>query len=277
MSKAEAISTHYENGGGLLVGIQNGIAQLGKTIETVTIEDLGPVDEFHIGGRPATDHFIKQLNFAADQHVLDVGCGLGGAARFVAKTTGARVTGIDITEEYVNTGNTLNQWVGLNDKVTLQHSGAQSMPFEEGTFNGAYMIHVGMNIPDKAAAFSEVARVIQSGGTYGIYDIMASGTGDFAFPVPWANEPELSHLASPSAYEGALKQAGFEVVSVNSRRESAVEFFTQMRARAASGSGPAPLGLHVLMKSSTPAKVKNMIDNLEAGLIEPVEIIARKL
>ena len=277
MSMSDAISNHYENGGGLLAGIQNGIAQLGKTIETVTIEDLGPVDEFHIGGRPATDHFVKQLNFTEAQHVLDVGCGLGGAARFVASTTGASVSGIDITEEYVNTGQTLNQWVGLDDKVSLHHSRAESLPFEDSYFDGAYMIHVGMNIADKAVTFSEVGRVIEQGGVYGIYDIMAAGQGEFAFPLPWANEAELSHLASPSEYKAALQSAGFEVVTVNSRRESAVEFFTKMRARAASGNGPAPLGLHVLMKESTPAKVKNMIDNLEAGLIEPVEIIAKKL
>ncbi|MEM7797870.1 MAG: methyltransferase domain-containing protein [Chloroflexota bacterium] len=276
MTTAEAISTHYENGGNLLDAIKVGIAKLGKTPETITIDDIAPVDEFHIGGRPATVHFANQLNFTAEDHVLDVGCGMGGASRFVASTYGSRVTGVDITEEYINTGKVLTQWVGLDDKVSLQTSSAQTIPFDDNSFDGAYMIHVGMNIPDKAAVFAEVRRVLKPGATFGIYDIMEVGQGDFAFPVPWANEASLSHLASPDGYKKALETAGFEVSSVNSRRDSAVEFFARMRERAASGAGPAPLGLHVLMKDSTPTKVKNMIGNLEAGLIAPVEIVAKK-
>ena len=62
MSNDEAVSGHYTHGD-LLNTIQGAIAKLGKTVDSVTIEDLAPVDEFHIGGRQATEHFLSQLNF----------------------------------------------------------------------------------------------------------------------------------------------------------------------------------------------------------------------
>lgn len=277
MSNRESISTHYENGGNLLEGIMNGLAKLGKSPETVTIEDLGPVDEFHIGGRAATDHLIGQLNFSPEHHLLDVGCGLGGAARYVASNTGGRVTGIDVTEEYINTGQALCQWVGLDNRVTLHHAGAQSLPFEDNHFDGAYMIHVGMNLPDKEAVFAEIGRVLKPGAVFGIYDIMRVGQGELTYPVPWASGVGLSHLATSDQYKSDLNAVGFEVSTVNSRQDFALQFFTQMRARSAQGDGPPPLGLHLLMKESTPAKIKNMVGNLEVGLIAPVEIISKRL
>ena len=66
-----------------------GSSSLGKTIDSVTVDDLGPVDEFHTGGRQASEHFIDQLGVTPDMHILDIGCGLGGPARFVASSTGA--------------------------------------------------------------------------------------------------------------------------------------------------------------------------------------------
>jgi hypothetical protein len=68
----------------LLKAIQEAITKLGKTIDNVTIEDLSPVDEFHIGGRFATEYFLGQLNFSRQGHLLGVGCGLVGTVHFDA-------------------------------------------------------------------------------------------------------------------------------------------------------------------------------------------------
>ncbi|MDJ0935318.1 MAG: class I SAM-dependent methyltransferase, partial [Kiloniellales bacterium] len=112
MSGDEAVAGHYTHGS-LLAAISEALATLGKTPETVSVDDLAPVDEFHIGGRQASEHFLSQLALDAETHVLDVGCGLGGASRFTASRFGCRVTGIDLTTEYVETGRTLTSWVGL--------------------------------------------------------------------------------------------------------------------------------------------------------------------
>ena len=138
------------------------------------------------------------------------------------------------------------------------------------------MLHVGMNIEDKTRLFSEVHRVLKPGAAFGVYDVMRIGEGAITFPVPWANEAGTSQLAAPDLYKQALQDAGFEIVHEDNRREIALEFFAQVRAKAEGGGGPAPLGLHVLMKDSTPVKIKNMVENISAGIIAPVEIVARK-
>ena len=82
MTTQQDMSTHYTRGN-LIATIRGGVESLGKTIDSVTVDDLAPVDEFHIGGRQASEHFIDQLGVTPDMHILDIGCGLGGPARFV--------------------------------------------------------------------------------------------------------------------------------------------------------------------------------------------------
>lgn len=275
MSNEPAVADHYSHGS-LLKAIQNAITKLGKTVDTVTIEDLGPVDEFHIGGRVATENFLDQLEFSEKDHIIDVGCGLGGAARFVANKYNSHVNGIDLTAEYIETGKALCTWVRLDKQITLQQGSALSMPFEDGIFDGGYMMHVGMNIEDKARLFAEIYRVLRPGASFGVYDVMRNKDGDLAFPVPWAAEKSTSALATPEQYRQALVEAGFEVFKENNRRDFAMDFFKALRAKTEASGGPPPLGLHTLMQESTAVKVKNMIENISADYIAPVEIIARK-
>ncbi len=275
MTSDKAISEHYLHGD-LLQAIRASITKLGKTVDNVTIEDLAPVDEFHIGGRLATENLLNQLSFSEQHNILDVGCGLGGAARFVADKYNNQVTGIDLTEEYVETGKSLCAWVKLDKKVSLQHGSATAMPFQDESFDGGYMLHVGMNIEDKELLFKEVFRVLRQGSSFGVYDVMRINEGDLAYPVPWATEKSTSRLATPNQYKQALNNAGFEVSKENNRRDFALDFFRKLREKTEASGGPPPLGLHTLMKETTSIKIKNMIDNITADYIAPVEIIAHK-
>ncbi len=275
MKNNEDIAKHYTHGN-LLGAIKSGLGKLGKTPQTVSIHDLAPVDEFHIGGRAASEHFIAQLEFLPDMQILDIGCGLGGGARFSAQATGAQVTGIDLTGEYIETGQVLNSWVGLEKQVTLKQENALAMSFENGCFDGAYMMHVAMNIADKQALFEEVFRVLKPGARFGIYDIMRTGDGELAYPVPWADSIATSHLSSAAQYMQALVMSGFEVEQPTSRRDFALAFFAQIKAKTQANGGPPPLGLHTLMRASTGEKLQNMVKNISARIIAPVEMIARK-
>jgi len=276
VSNDKAVSKHYLHGG-LLQAIKAALPQLNKTIDDITIEDLAPVDEFHIGGRQATERFFGQLNFSEQDHLLDVGCGLGGASRYVANKYNNRVTGIDLTAEYIETGNTLCAWVKLDKQVSLRQGSALSMPFQDEAFDGAYMMHVGMNIEDKPRLFEQIGRVLKPGSMLGVYDVMQCEDGGLTYPVPWATEKSTSFLNSPDYYKHVLESAGFEILKENNRREFALEFFKNLREKNEARGGPLPLGLHTLMKESTAIKTKNMIHNITKGYISPVEIIARKI
>lgn len=273
MPELRDLSEHYSHGS-LIKAVEAGLASLGKTPATITMEDLAPIDEFHIGGRKASEQFLDQLALSADAHVLDVGCGLGGAARFVAARYGSRVSGIDLTAEYVETGQIMSRWLGLDERVSLQAASALATPFADAAFDAAYMLHVGMNIEDKAALCAEVSRVLRRGGCFGVYDVMRTGEGALSYPVPWASSAKLCAIATPNDYKQALQSAGFELVRERDRRDFALGFFDGLRAKFAAGA--PPLGTHVLMGETAPEKVRNMIDNIAAGRIAPVELIARR-
>jgi ubiquinone/menaquinone biosynthesis C-methylase UbiE len=275
MSTQQNISAHYTHGN-LVAAICAGVESLGKTIDTLTVDDLAPVDEFHIGGRQASEDFLSQLDLSPEKHILDVGCGLGGAARFVASRYRCRVSGIDLTPEYVETAKVVCKWVGLGDHISLHQGSALSMPFADRAFDGAYMLHVGMNIEDKAKLCSEVGRVLRPSSLFGIYDVMRIGDGELTYPVPWATTAASSAVAEPGQYRSALQAAGFTFIAERNRRDFALAFFEQLRAKTAAAGGPPPLGLHILMGRNTPDKVGNMIQNISNGRIAPVEMIARK-
>jgi SAM-dependent methyltransferase len=275
MNELEAIESHYARGD-LLQAISTGIERLGRTPETVSIEDLAPVDEFHIGGSLATRSFLDQVSITPGDHVLDIGCGLGGSSRFAARAYGCRVTGVDLTDAYVEAGRVLSSWVGLKDRVSLVQGNALAMDFSANTFDKAFMLHVGMNIPDKLLLAEEAWRVLKPGGVFGIYDVMRVGSEDLLFPVPWATVPETSSVAAPGDYKSALVSAGFELVNERNRRDFALGFFERLRADAAADEGPPPLGLHLLMGKNASTKVQNMIENISQGRVAPVELIAAK-
>ncbi len=275
MPDENLVANHYTHGA-LLSAIHNAIGKLGKTTTNVTIDELSSVDEFHVGGRVATRHFLDQLEIETGHHILDVGCGIGGASRFAACTYGCRVTGVDLTQEYVQTGRTLCEWLNLHERITLEVSNATSLPVSEQVFDRAFMLHVGMNITDKQALATELYRVLKPGAKVGIYDVMRMSDGDITFPVPWAADADGSALSTSDDYKAALHSAGFSVLSERNRREFAIDFFAQMKAKMMKSSGPPPLGLHLLMGDTAQQKIKNMVDNIARSIIAPVEIIACK-
>lgn len=275
MSYDKSVSDQYLHGS-LLKTIEAALPNIGKSIDTVTIKDLAPIDEFHIGGPLATESLIEQLNFPKHSCLLDVGCGLGGAARYVASKYQHRVTGIDLTPEYIEAGNTLCEWLALNNDVNLNQGNALAMPYKNALFDGGYMLHVGMNIEDKLSLFTEIYRVLKPGATFGIYDVMREKDGELMYPVPWATNIETSKLSTPEQYKQALKRAGFEISQENNRRDFALDFFSQLQKREKSNQKPSPLGLHILMQENTTNKIRNMVNGIKNAIISPVEIIATK-
>jgi ubiquinone/menaquinone biosynthesis C-methylase UbiE len=276
MSNEQSVSQHYTHGS-LENAILNALKAAGKDPERLTHADVSGVDEFHIGGRQATMDLAAQIDLPKGARVLDVGCGIGGASRFFAVERGWKVDGIDLTPEYVEVASRLSKRLGV-DGVSYRVGSATKLPFADGTFDGAYMLHVGMNIADKKSVFAEVRRVLKPGGIFAIYDVMRESDGEFAYPVPWSSEPATNAIDAAATYKTLLAGAGFRVGEERSRRDFAIEFFRQLRARMAEAQakgGPPPVGLPILMGASTPQKVANMVGLLERGVIAPTEIISR--
>ena len=275
MDDPSATSDHYSTGS-LLAAIQAGMRSMGLTPDTVSVDDLGPVDEFHVGGRPATAELCEHLDATMDTKLLDIGCGIGGTARFIASTIGSDVTGIDVTSEYIDVARVLTGWTSLDDRVRFEVASALGMPFDDATFDGATQLHVGMNIADKAALFREVHRVLRPGGCFALYDIMRMTGDEITYPVPWASDASGSFVDDLPTYVGELEAAGFDVVAQRERAAYAADFFAAMRAASIDAEGPPPLGLHVIMGPDASTKVANMVTAIAAGTVAPVEVICRR-
>jgi len=269
----EAVARHY-GVGDVTDRILKAMAAAGIDAERVTPEQLVPIDEFHIGGRAATIHAVAKMGLKAEDHVLDVGCGIGGASRYVASTVGCRVTGIDLTPGYVAAAQELARRTGLSDRVSYGVGSALAMPFADRAFDAAITIHVAMNIRDRAGLYREVARVLKPGAVFCSYDVMKGAKQGLTFPVPWAETPETSHLTTPQEMQVLLRDAGFDVREVDDRTEFGIAFFRESLAKAA--AGPVPLGLHVVMGASAPEKFRNMLASLESDAISPVVVIAKR-
>jgi ubiquinone/menaquinone biosynthesis C-methylase UbiE len=162
------------------------------------------------------------MELRAGMRLLDIGCGIGGPARYIAANYGCRVDGIDLTEEFVQVAENLSRMVRLDDRVTFTKTSALGLPFERETFDGAYMIHVGMNIADKPGVYREARRVLKTGGVLAIFDILRAKDGPIQFPVPWALSEETSFIADAQEYRTALVEAGFRVFNERRRGHSAL-------------------------------------------------------
>ncbi len=271
MGKIEDIVKEHYSVGDLAGLIVNGLKASGADLDNLTIEDLAVVDEFHIGGRKATQYAISKMRLSGSDNVLDIGCGIGGATRTIAAQTGCKVTGIDLTPEYVEVARTLTELTRLDNKATFQAASALEMPFNDKMFDAGITIHVAMKARD--ALYREISRVMKPGANLCIYDVMKKGDEPITFPVPWAQTPESSHLVTPEQMALLLTDAGFEIIEVEDRTEVAVEFFKQSQAAAA--DGPQALGVHLIMGPTAGEKLQNVRHNIAAQSL--IKIITQRL
>jgi len=272
MDVEQQVAAHYGRGD-LERIILDALAAAGKDTPTLTSLDLSAVDEFHLGGRTATNELARQLGLKPGMHVLDIGSGLGGPARHFAEAFGCRVTGIDLTPEFVETANALTRRLGLADRVAFQQGSGLSLPFPAGAFDAATLIHVGMNIGDKARLFSEARRVLKDGARFGVYDVMHVQPDEVPYPMPWATSPATSFLEKPDSYRRLLAAAGFELQSERNQHEFVLRLSREMRERAAA-QGTPPLGVHTLIGPASKEWFANAMATLERGTIAPIEMIA---
>ncbi len=270
----DAIQAHYtrpEIGSVILAALE----KAGKDLSRLTLEDLAPIDEFHIRGRAATLELARAAGLDANKRVLDVGSGVGGTSRCLAKEFGCRVTGIDLTDEYCRAAAMLSAKVGLTDLVDYRQGDATALPFADGEFDVVWTEHVAMNIPDKPRLYKEMYRVLKPGGTLAVYDVLAGPSGPVIFPVPWARTPDTSFLVQPGELRKLLEDAGFTISDWSDTTEVARTWFVALAEKIRKEGFP-PLGFHVLMGADFQAMAQNQGRNLQEGRIALGQVVARK-
>lgn len=269
------VETHYSNPD-LLNAIIEGLEKAGVDPASPSIEDLAPVDEFHTAGRITTLQALNMTPIDAGMHVLDAGSGIGGTSRCLAKERGCRVTGIDLTEDYVEVAKALTERTGLDSLCSFHQGSVLDMPFDDGAFDAAVSFHVAMNIENRSRFYRELARVLKPGAPLCLFDVMKGPAPGMHYPVPWAEVEANSFLKTPDETQELVEAAGFDVRERKSLHDFAVNFFRDVFAKAATQPGPPPLGLHLLTGANTPEKFQNYAKGLDGQMIDPVIMIANR-
>jgi ubiquinone/menaquinone biosynthesis C-methylase UbiE len=250
----EQVAQHYDKDG-LLDRILDALAEAGKDLDHLTIDDLAPVDEFHSRRRLATQELAAMLAPTAADHVIDVGSGLGGPSRYIASTYGCRVTGIDLTPAFVATATALTARVGLSERVEFRVGSALDLPFAASSFDCAWSQNVAMNIADRPRYYSEMRRVLRPGGRLAIQDVAIGNGTALDFPVMWADHAAISFLRTPEETRALLEAAGFRVLRWTDKTDAALAEAAAERAR--SPATQPILGIHLVVGPSFREKMRN--------------------
>jgi SAM-dependent methyltransferase len=245
----------------------------GKDIDALTRADIAALDEFHIRGHAATMEIGQLADLQPGTKVLDIGCGIGGAARTLMTEFGCEITGLDIVDEYIETARMLNERTGYNDQIKIKQGDALDIPFENDSFDVVFSQHVTMNIDDKACFAEEVHRVLRPVGQYTLYEICAGSVSPAHYPVPWAGKSEISFLIEPHRLRQILEQEGFKKLKWRDVTEPSLAWNQQLVANISNRPSDAPpsLGLNLLMGANTGKKVKNMMINMQENRIKVIQ------
>ena len=275
MDQHGSVADHWARVGDVYERIVAALQASSKSLDALSVEDLAPLDHFHARGLPATVELGDVLPIRTGDHVLDIGCGLGGPARYFAERFGCSVRGIDITEPFVEAANKLTNLLGLADRVVIEPGDGHHLPYPDDTFDGAYTQHVTMNVADRARFFAEAWRVVKPGEFFALTEHGLGPTGQPHHPVPWSEDGTGEWLVAPSRTRELLGAAGFVDVEVEDTGAGYLAAYRSVIAAGQHGALP-PLGLHILMGDTAPAKVRNAARNIEEGRTAPVRVLCRK-
>jgi ubiquinone/menaquinone biosynthesis C-methylase UbiE len=274
MSEEQSISDHWGTGD-VYSKIIETMKAAGIDPETVTVEQLAPVDHFHARGFPATIELADALPIEAGHRLVDIGCGIGGPARYLAKRFRCKVDGLDITAPFVDAGNKLTALVGMQDCVAIEHGDGQKLPYAAAKFDGGYAQHVTMNIPDRGAFFDEACRVLKPGAFFALTEHGLGERGEPHHPLPWSEDGSGAYLMRPEDTVATLERSGFSDIKVTDTGQKYLQGY--LRAIELAEEGEAPIfGVHILLGQLAPQIVRNAARNIEESRTHPVQIICRK-
>jgi SAM-dependent methyltransferase len=273
MITEERVAKQYAHGS-LEQAILDALRANGKDIDHLHSSDLSGVDEFHLGWHSAPVELARDLEYSRGLHILDIGSGLGGPSRYFFGECGCSIIGIDLTEQYVAVANALTRRCGLSAGINFQQGSAVALPFDEASFDGAFMIHFAMNIEDKASVFSQVRRVLKTVTRLGVDDITHVDDRPNPLPMPRAALIETGFVEPTDAYRSLLGSADFIIEKESDRRAPALRLGREIRENALKHHGP-PLGMQVVMGAGAPERLGSVMAALQQGIVAPIAIIVR--
>lgn len=258
-----SVQSHY--GSDDLVGrILSALEADGRDIANPTAETFYPIDQLHSGGLNTTKLQADLAAIRDGARVVDAGCGVGGAARFLAHTYGCQVEAMDLTQEYVDAAIHLTGLCGLNGKINFRQGNVTELPFGDEIFDLVWCQNVTMNVEDKPRLFGEAFRVLIPGGRFAFSHAAGTEAGVPYYPLPWAREAAYSFLETEDRVLGWLSDAGFNLIE------------NHYEATAFGGPPPGTLGPSVVMGPDMPQLSANLKRSLAEERVKGIIVVAER-
>ena len=147
------------------------------TLSMEKLSSAGHLDQYHYLGLQANDEVIEILGLRPGIKVLDVGCGIGGPARYLAWKSGCDITGVDIQSGLVDAGNHVCKMVDLSNRVELIAGDVVDKAlFQPESFDAFISLLVILHIENRKSLFDSLFSAVKSGGTFLIDDMVCLGT-----------------------------------------------------------------------------------------------------
>ena len=190
------------------------LAQTGADTSILTVELLQHHDQDHFGGLAATDALARHAKINQSTHVLDLCCGLGGPARYLAYHHGCRVTGVDMNTDRLAGAVRLTERTKLQDRVLFHHANALQTGLADETFDVIVSQEAFCHIPDKKTLIAECVRLLKPGGRIVYTDILARNSMTNEIRSRLENEMVFSELSTLEQYCHLLEEKSCQVVEV---------------------------------------------------------------
>lgn len=231
---------------------------------------LAALDHFHVRGAAATAELAALAGLKNGERVLDAGSGLGGPSRYLARTFGCDVTGVDLTPDFVEVATHLAEQEGLSARVRYQVADMRELPFASGSFDLIWTEHALMNVQERDLAYREFRRILRPRGRVAFYEPVAVDEKDVIYPVPWAASPVASFLLTQAHTTEALGAIGFTQIAQRDVTAEAVA------ALGVTGSAPPGSGLSPVMGARFSEMAANFARNLAEGRVRLIMGVAHR-
>lgn len=188
------------------------LEESGKDLGNLTEHDLAPLDQFHNGGTWATRKLMGLAEIPQGSHVLDVGGGIGGPARTLAREFGVKVTVLDRSSDFCLAGARLTSMIDTSSPVRFVCGDALALPLADASVDAILLQNVAMNIADRTLLTTELFRVLRPGRRLALQEVTTGPVEPVRYPTPWAVDETESFLLSSADAQAALFGAGFRTL-----------------------------------------------------------------
>ncbi|HSR22007.1 MAG TPA: class I SAM-dependent methyltransferase [Candidatus Eisenbacteria bacterium] len=236
--------------------------------------ELAGIDQLHTWGAAGTARLAELAGIGANDRVLDLGGGLGGAARQLAAERGCHVTVVDLSPWLCEAAELLNRLTGLEARVAIRRGDVLAPPVPAGAYDVVWLQHVAMHVADRGRLFGAARRALVPGGRLALWEVTAGPAGPPHLPAPWGDSP--GSLTSAGELRAAALAAGFQEVAWRDMTQELAARMRAVRAMGGARSEPGPELVVADMAARQENHLRSLIEG-RAGLVLAVLCLAAEV